>query len=344
MPAEWSPHEATWLAWPQDPETWPGILERIPAVWATLVHLLQEGEIVRILSRDAAMDAEIEATLGGLSATIELFRVPTRDVWIRDYGPIFVAEESEPNTPKGRLCVTDWEFNAWGGKYPGHVADTGVPSVLGKLLGLPVVPGGMVLEGGAIEVDGEGTLITTESCLLNPNRNPELTREAKESCLQHALGVERVIWLGEGIEGDDTDGHVDDLTRFVAPGRVVTAVETCESDPNYRALLDNRERLRGETDARGRRLEVVDLPMPAPVVHVLPGGERFRCPASYANFYIATETVLVPTFRCAADREALGLLGEMFPNRRVVGVDCHDVVLGMGALHCITQQQPAKTP
>ena len=340
MPAEWEPHGATWLAWPHDPETWPGILGQIPPVWGALVEAVRGGENVCILSRDTAMDEEIAATLGGDLAGVEVFRVSTQDVWIRDYGPTFVRDLAAP-PGSSDLALVDWGFNAWGGKYPSLTLDARVPLCIAGLTGLERVPGGMVLEGGSIDVDGEGTLLTTESCLLHPRRNPELDRAGIERRLMDRLGVRLVIWLGEGIEGDDTDGHIDDLTRFVAPGVVVTASESREDDANFRPLRANLERLRAERDAAGRRLEVVELPMPDPVVHLLPDGSRQRSPASYANFYVANEAVLVPTYRSSTDELALGLLGELFPGRRVVGVDCHDVVLGMGSIHCVTQQQPA---
>jgi agmatine deiminase len=275
------------------------------------------------------MDARIESMLGGGLGAVRLERVPTNDAWIRDYGPIFVRSGSG-------LVLTSWGFNSWGEKYGPWDLDDAVPARVGGILGLPVVETGMILEGGSIDVDGEGTLLTTESCLLNPNRNPQLDRAAIEGRLRKYLGAEKVLWLGDGIAGDDTDGHVDDLTRFVAPGVVVTAVEEDPRDPNYRPLQENRDRLRGMRDARRRCLEVVDLPMPPPVIH-----EGHRCPASYANFLITNSMVLVPAFRSERDETARGILGELFAGRQVVGIDCHDLVWGLGAIHCISQQQPA---
>jgi agmatine deiminase len=331
MPAEWEPHAATWLAWPHKRESWPGIFERIPPVWAAIIRALRGSEQVRLLTADAAMEEEILAALDGDLSGVRLFRVPTNDAWIRDYGPIFVRPVKEPS----KLAITAWGYNSWGGKYGPWDLDEAVPSRLGEILGIPVVKPGMILEGGSIDTDGEGTLLTSESCLLNPNRNPRLDRAAIEKRLRVCLGAEKVLWLGKGIEGDDTDGHIDDLTRFVSPARVVTAVEENLEDPNWRALLENRERLEDMTDARGRKLEVIELPMPAPVHH-----EGQRCPASYANFLIANTVVLVPTFRSARDGEALGVLREVFPDREVVGIDCHDMVWGLGAIHCVTQQEP----
>ena len=331
MPAEWEPHEATWLAWPHKEESWPGIFQRIPAVWTAMVRALRGSEEVRLLVRDDDEEADIRQALEGDLAGVKLFRVPTDDAWIRDYGPIFVRGASgEPAT------VTSWGFNSWGEKYGPWDLDDAVPARICAHLELPVVEGGMILEGGSIDVDGQGTLLTTESCLLNPNRNPALDRAEIERRLTEHLGLRKILWLGEGISGDDTDGHVDDLARFVAPGIVVTAVETDEADENYRPLRENRDRLQGMTDAAGRSLEVIDLPTPSAVYH-----EGCRCPASYANFFVANEVVLVPTFQCSADGRALGVLGEVFSGRQVVGIDCYDLIWGLGAVHCVTQQQPS---
>jgi agmatine deiminase len=337
MPAEWEPHEATWLAWPHDRDTWPGVFERIPAVWGAMARALRESEEVRILSRDEAMDDEIRRELGGDLGGVRLVRLPVSDAWIRDYGPIFVrAGGSERSSGSGSLAITAWGFNAWGGKYEWMQGDAAVPRKLGEILDVPVVETGMVLEGGSIDVDGEGTLLTTESCLLHSNRNPLLDQGEIERRLAAFLGARKVLWLGSGIAGDDTDGHVDDLARFVAPGRVLAAVESDERDENCGPLAANRERLQGLRDAAGRRLEVVDLPMPLPVMH---RGQRL--PASYANFYIASAALLVPTFASSRDDQALGILRELFPGRRVVGIDCRAVVAGFGTIHCVTQQEPA---
>jgi agmatine deiminase len=278
------------------------------------------------------MDAQIRDLLDGDLSGVHLTRMTTDDAWIRDYGPIFVRSVDEPRS----LHITDWRFNSWGEKYGPWDHDDRVPSALGELLGLPVKSPGIVLEGGSVDVDGDGTLLTTESCLLHPNRNPERDRQSLERFLGTYLGAETVLWLGQGIAGDDTDGHVDDLTRFVAPGTVVTVLEEDPGDENYRPLQENLERLHGMTDARGRRLEVLELPMPLPVYH-----EGYRCPASYANFYIANESVLMPCFGSPRDEKARGVLAEAFPDRRVVAIDCRDVVWGLGAIHCVTQQEPA---
>jgi agmatine deiminase len=331
MPAEWEPHAAIWLAWPHKRESWPGLFDSIPPIWAAMIEALREGEEVRLLTADAAMDEEVSQALGGDLSGVRLFRVPTNDAWIRDYGPIFVR----PTPADGRLVITAWGFNSWGGKYGPWDLDEAVPMKLGDLLSVPVVKPGMILEGGSIDVDGEGTLLTTESCLLNPNRNPKLDRAEIERRLRACLGATKVLWLGRGIEGDDTDGHVDDLARFVAPGKVVTAVEENSEDVNYAPLQENLERLQGMEDAKGRRLEVIEIPMPSPVFH-----QEQRCPASYLNFLIANHAVLVPTFRSARDDEALGIIHEVFPDRDVIGIDCHDLVWGLGGIHCVSHEEP----
>lgn len=332
-PAEWEPHVATWLAWPHKEDSWPGKIERIPPVFVEMVRALVTGEDVRILVRSEDEVAEVRDHLLAASvdcSRVELLVVPTDDAWIRDHGPVFVVHPDAP------AAVVDWGYNAWGGKYPPWDLDVRVASQVAAHLGLRRFEPGMILEGGSIDGDGEGTVLTTESCLLHPNRNPGLDRHTIEDGLRTYLGVEKVLWLGDGIVGDDTDGHVDDLTRFVGPGAVVTAVEEDESDANFAALSDNRRRLESMTDARGRRLIVTPLPMPRAVFE----GED-RLPASYANFYIGNAVVLVPTFEDPADERALEIFRTCFPSRRIVGIDARDLVWGLGAFHCLTQQQPA---
>lgn len=332
MPAEWEPHAATWLSWPHKESSWPGTLDRIPPIWVEMVRHLVAGEAVHILVNDAAPAARVRELLerGGVPGRdVYLHEVPTDDAWMRDHGPTFIVGN-------GETLLVDWIYNAWGGKYPPWEQDDRVPQALARLLGLRRVAPGIVLEGGSIEVDGAGTLITTEQCLLNPNRNPRLGRAEIEQHLCDYLGARRVLWLGDGIAGDDTDGHVDDLSRFVAPATVVTVVEDDPSDPNHAPLQDNLRRLQGMRDAAGRPLRVVTLPMPVPVQH-----EGQRLPASYANFYIGNAAVLVPIFDCPHDLVALATLSELFPGRRVVGIGATDLVWGLGAFHCVTQQQPA---
>jgi agmatine deiminase len=336
MPAEWAPHAATWLAWPHKEASWPGKLDRIPPIFATMARSLVRGEDVNICVADAAMEAAARAVLsedGVALDRVHFFAIPTNDSWARDHGPIFLNRED------GAQAIVDWDYNAWGNKYPPYDLDDQVPRRLGARLELPVFHPGMVLEGGSIDTDGEGTLLTTEACLLNPNRNPALDRGQIEARLRAYLGVEIILWLGDGIAGDDTDGHVDDLTRFVAPGVVVTAVEDNVHDANHHPLAENLARLRNLRDARGRRLDIHTLPMPDPVEC-----EGQRLPASYANFYIGNRAVLLPQFACPQDEIAVRVLENLFPGRPIVGVDCRDLVWGLGAFHCLTQQQPCPPP
>ncbi len=333
MPAEWEPHEATWLSWPQSLETWPSKLDRVPGIFAEIVAALHEHEEVRILAGSDELERSARSALcarGCESPNVRFWRIPTNDAWIRDHGPIFVL-----HSERG-VAITDWQYNAWGGKYPPFDLDDAVPSRLNETLRLPLFEPGIVLEGGSIDVNGRGALLTTESCLLNPNRNPRLTRREIEDELLENLGASKVLWLGDGIVGDDTDGHVDDLTRFVGPSTVVTAVEADPADENHRALSDNLIRLRGMTDETGRPLEVVALPMPPAIDH-----EGHRLPASYANFYIGNGAVLVPVFGHERDDVACDTLARLFPGRSIARIPSTDLVLGLGAVHCVTQQQPA---
>ena len=332
-PAEWEHHDATWLAWPHNEESWPGKFERIPPVFAEMVRTLVEGETVRILVQSDAHRDEVRALLADAGVdlgAVEFFVFATDDAWIRDYGPIFI----EGVEPEGQVAL-DWDYNAWGGKYPPWDRDAGVAARIAAALGVPRRRPGMVLEGGSVDGDGEGTVLTTEQCLLHPNRNPSLDRVAIEHRLKDFLGVEQVLWLGEGIVGDDTDGHVDDIARFVAPGVVLAAEEPDPEDPNHGPLAENLSRLNSMSDARGLPLEVRTLPMPAALFE-----QGCRLPASYANFYVGNEAVLVPVFADPADARALEVIGSCFPGRRTVGIDARDLVWGLGAFHCLTQQQP----
>jgi agmatine deiminase len=264
---------------------------------------------------------------------VHLWEIATDDAWVRDHGPTFVTRAAAAG---GALAVIDWRYNAWGGKYPPWELDDQVPRAIARLLGVPAFSPGIVLEGGSIDVDGGGTLLTTEACLLNPNRNPQLDRDAIEQYLCDYLGVRRVLWLGDGIVGDDTDGHIDDLTRFVAPGVVVTVIEEDPADENYALLGENLRRLTTMRDAADQPLHIVTLPMPEPVFY-----EGTRLPASYANFYIGNRAVLAPTFGSPRDADALATLRALFPGRTVVGINAVDLIWGLGAFHCVTQQQPA---
>jgi agmatine deiminase len=342
MPAEWRRHEATWLVWPQRLSDWPGRFAPIPWVYAEIVRKLEPGEIVRILVGSAAVEARarrVLARVGALSERVEFLRIPTDRGWSRDQGPIFVRrEEGRP-----KVAIAGFRFNGWA-KYPDWKKDARVPELAARRLGVPLLPverhgRPFVLEGGAIDVNGRGTLLTTEECLLDERvqvRNPGLSRREVEEVLREALGATNVLWLGKGIAGDDTHGHVDDLCRFVSPTTVVLCRETRAEDANYRALEENRERLQGLRLEDGSKPEVVALPMPAPLVF-----DGVRLPASYANFYIGNAAVIVPTFDDPADREALGILAELFQDRPVVGIHAVDLVWGLGTLHCLSQQQPA---
>ena len=336
FPAEWEPHEATWLAWPHDPITFPD-LPPVERAWAEMIVHLTKGEAVHLLLRDDGEEARMRDLLAGRHDPKRLFlhRHETVDVWIRDYGPLFVE------TADG-LRILDFRFNAWGGKYPDLARDDRMPEFAAERLGLPLEKPDLVLEGGSVDFDGEGTVLTTEQCLLHPSRNPSLDRDGVEAALREWLGAERVIWLGRGIEGDDTDGHVDDIVRFIGPATVVACVETDLADPNCAILAENLARLRIARDARGRPIEVFPLPMPEPLEeeNPVPGHEALRAPASYANFYIGNACVLVPTFGQESDGVSLGILERLFPGRAVVGIDCRAVVGGNGAVHCVTQQQP----
>ena len=327
MPAEWEPQEATWIAWPHNPNDWPGRFAPIPWVYAEIVRKLSRVEKVRILVRNGAEQARARGILRKAGATleaVEFFECPTDRVWARDFGPTFVVNR------RGEGALVGWRFNAWA-KYDDWQQDAKVPGVLAERLGLPMFAPEMVLEGGSIDVNGAGLLLTTEECLLSDvqQRTPGMSRREIERHFREYLGVKRVVWLRNGIAGDDTHGHVDDLARFVAADTVVVASESDRRDTNYEPLRENHALL------REAGLKVMKLPMPEPLVF---NGQRL--PASYANFYIANRMVLVPTFNDVHDREALSVLAHAFPDREVVGVNCTELIWGLGALHCMTQQQP----
>ena len=337
MPAEWEPQEAVWLSWPRNRRTWPGGFRPIPATFAVVAREISLREKVRInlAARHQRSARALVARAGADMANVEFFDHPTNDAWCRDHGPIFIR-----NASTGEVALTDWVFNAWGGKYAPFDLDNRIPRRIGRALGLRRFPSAMVLEGGSIDVNGRGLLLTTESCLLNPNRNPGLTRGSIERALGDFLGARTVLWLGGGIRGDDTDGHVDDLARFFSEAGVVAAVERGGRGPNHRALAENLERLRSLRTPGGRRLRVVELPMPAPRMR---RGQML--PATYANFLVINGAVLVPSFRQPRrDREAQEVLASCFPGRRIVPIDCLELVRGLGTLHCISQQQPASHP
>ncbi|HSY01174.1 MAG TPA: agmatine deiminase family protein [Acidobacteriaceae bacterium] len=347
MPAEWEPHAATWLAWPHNPEDWPGKFQPIPWVYAEIVRHLTRVEDVHILVNDAAAEKRARGILkrsGANLGRVHFHLWPTDRVWTRDSGPIFVTR-NQRDSEKSTVAVTNWKFNAWA-KYSNWHHDDKIPEQVAELMGLPEWtptletangPHRVVLEGGSIDVNGAGTLITTEECLLSEvqQRNPGVSREQLEKVLHDYLGIDQVLWMNRGIAGDDTHGHVDDITRFVGPNTILTVVEPNRDDENHLPLEENLDRLKTARNLKGEPFEIVTLPMPEPVVF-----DGQRLPASYANFYIANGLVLVPTLNHSADRKALNILAEVFPSREVVGIYCGDLIWGLGALHCMTQQEP----
>jgi agmatine deiminase len=332
MPAEWHPHAATWLTWPKDPITWPDRVPEVQEIFLQFIDALTPHERVCLLvdSEDVAEDVRRRGQGRPLEpANLQLIVLETVDSWIRDYGPNFLLG------PEGDLAFNHWGFNAWGGKYESLMRDASVPARLDVLKDVEKFEPGIVLEGGSIDVNGAGTVLTTEQCLLNPNRNPGTSRGDLERYLREYLGVQQVLWLGDGIEGDDTDGHVDDITRFVGTDTIVTVVEEDPMDPNHGPLLDNVVRLRAARQPDGDPWRIVELPMPG---YVMAAGDRL--PASYANFYIANRVVLAPMYRHANDGVATAILQELFPAHRIVPIPCEALVWGMGSIHCVTQQQP----
>jgi agmatine deiminase len=343
MPAEWERHEATWLGWPHCRTDWPGKLAAIEWVYGEIVRKIAEGEKVRIVIDSAAREAKARRILARAHANlanVEFFRTPSDRGWSRDFGPICVRKAG----PRPEVAIAKFKFTAWA-KYPNWHKDDRIAPAIAKRRGLrlfPVTVGEkmVALEGGGIDVNGCGTLLTTEECFLDQKtqcRNPGMTREEYNRVFHDYLDARNVVWLGHGIVGDDTHGHVDDLCRFVNRNTVVLIQEKNEHDINYRPLRDNWERLKDVRLEDGKRPDVIELPVPAPLYH----GD-WRLPASYANFYIANAAVIVPTFNDPADRVALGILGELFRDRPVVGIHAVDLVLGFGTLHCLTQQQPAR--
>lgn len=336
MPAEWEPHVATWLTWPRpDGISFPGAYEPIPDVYARFVKLLTQGEEVHINVWNEELEELIRKVLSQhqvLMDRVHLHPFRAYEPWCRDHGPIFVVRERDGVRER---AVVDWGYNAWGNKYPPFDLDDSIPIHVAQLRNLPLFQPGIVMEGGSLDVNGKGTLLTTEACLLNPNRNPHLSREQIEAHLKDNLGIRHILWLGDGIVGDDTDGHVDDLTRFVSEDTVVTIVEKDPADENYEILQENLKRLRTMRDQDNRPLRIVELPMPR---RIEVDGQRL--PASYANFYIANGQVIVPTYNDPEDARALQILQSVFQDRKVVGLDSSDLIWGLGSFHCISQQEP----
>jgi agmatine deiminase len=332
MPAEWEPHIATWLSWPRrEGISFPDSFDRVMPALRAMVAALIESEQVFINVCSGAHEAEARHVLHGLPMErISFHMILTNEPWCRDHGPIFLTRDLDP-----KLAIVDWDYNAWGNKYPPFDLDEVVPTRVADTLKLPIFSPHMILEGGSIEVNGTGALLTTESCLLNRNRNPHLSRDEIEQRLRDYLGVREILWLGDGIAGDDTDGHIDDLARFVSEHTVITVVEENRGDENYEPLQENLARLR-EMKIDNREIDIITLPMPKEIMR-----EGLRLPASYANFYIANSCVLIPTFADPADEPALSILRKLFPDRHVIGIDCRELIWGLGTFHCLTQQQPA---
>ena len=335
FPAEFALHTATWLSWPHNPDTWPGKIETVYKPYAAFIKTLVAGEYVHINVADAVMERSAKDILQEHSVPLErvkFFHHPTNDAWCRDHGPAFLIH---PDSRQPKVIV-DWGHNAWGGKYPPYDLDDVIPTLIGKAYNIPVYHPGIIMEGGSVEFNGEGALLTSTSCLLNPNRNPHLNKIQIENFLMNYYGVEQILWVDEGIVGDDTDGHIDDTVRFFNSDSVMTVIEHNKHDDNYTLLKQNLKQLQQMRLLNERQLNIVELPMPDAVYY-----NDQRVPASYANFYISNLHVIVPTFRSKRDDEALGIIQDCFPERTVVGIDSTDLIWGLGSFHCLSQQEPA---
>jgi agmatine deiminase len=332
MPAEWEKHDAIWLAWPHDPTTFPNRVERVEAVYVQIIEAIHEGEQVNLFVNNNHIKKKVATIFKEANidvCKINFYVFDYADVWFRDYGPIFVKNK------KHELAMIHWDFNSWGEKYETLLKDQNVPNFIKQEMSLKCFKPGIVIEGGSNDVNGKGTLITTEQCLLNKNRNPDLSKEQIEKCLSDYLGVNHFIWLKRGILGDDTDGHIDDIARFVNPTTIVCAYQEDKNDVDFEVLKENYELLSESVDQSGKKLKIVKLPTPKVV-----SDENERLPASYTNFYIGNQKVLVPVFDYKNDVKALSILQCLFPYRKVVGIRCVDLVYGFGTIHCISQQQP----
>ena len=335
FPAEWEPHEATWLSWPHKEASWPGKIAAIFPYYAAFVKELTRGEIVRINVAGETQKQEASGhleTAGVDFSKVEFYFNATNDAWCRDHGPAFLVK---PGAAYKKVIV-DWNYNAWGNKYPPYDLDDVIPTRIGAQLNIPVFHPGIIMEGGSVEFNGKGTILTSTACLLNENRNPHLNRQQIEEYLYNYYGGEQVLWVDEGIEGDDTDGHIDDTIRFVNEDTVLAVVEEDKRDENYALLQKNLEQLKVMRLLNGKQLNIIELPMPDAVIW-----EEQRLPASYANFYIANKTVIVPTYRCSKDDKALQLIQSCFKDREVLGIDSTEIIWGLGSFHCLSQQEPA---
>ncbi len=334
FPAEWAHHTATWLSWPHKEESWPGKITTIYKPYCEFIKAVSEGELVRINVANEQMSAFAKEQLQLVGADlkrIEFYEFPTNDAWCRDHGPAFLI-----NTDTKQKVIVDWGYNAWGNKYPPYDLDDVIPTKIGNHFNLPVYHPGIVMEGGSVDFNGKGTVLTTTACLLNQNRNPHLNQQQIEAYLQNYYGVEQILWLGDGIIGDDTDGHIDDITRFINEDTVVTVIEENKNDENYHILQENLQTLKTMRLLNGKQLNIVELPMPDAVYY-----DGQRLPASYANFYISNAAVVVPTYRSKNDEKALDILTTCFPDRKVIGIDSTDIIWGLGSFHCLSQQEPA---
>jgi len=334
MPPEWYKHYGTWTTYPQNPETFFDRMEQARDEFALMVKYISEGEKVFINVDNEENKIDLEKRLKKLDAVkknINIYIIPTNDAWCRDYGAIFVKNKE--------WTGLDFEFNSWGGKYP-YDLDNKVASKMCQILDKNCKKIDMVLEGGSIDTNGKGSLLTTESCLLNPNRNPDMTKKEIEENLKKYFGIKQILWLKDGIVGDDTDGHIDDITRFVNENTIITAVEEDKTDKNYEPLKENFERLKSFKNLDGNPFNIITVPMPEPQYYDYPDYSNYRLPASYANFYISNKYVIVPTFNCDNDKIALKILQNVFPDRKVVGIYAYDIVIGLGAFHCLTMQIP----
>lgn len=335
FPAEFAPHTATWLSWPHKEASWPGKIHTIFPNYSLFIKELTRGELVRINVKDEAMKQVATGYLqqaGVDLSKVEFYFHPTNDAWCRDHGPAFLINPAA----EIRKVIVDWGYNAWGNKYPPFDLDDVIPTLIGKQFGLPVFYPGIVMEGGSVEFNGKGTVLTSTACLLNENRNPHLNQEQIEKFLCDFYGVEQVLWVDEGIVGDDTDGHIDDTVRFVNEDTVLTVIEENKADNNYSLLQHNLKQLQKMRLLNGKQLNIVELPMPDELIY-----EDQRLPCSYANFYIANKSVIVPVFNCKKDEKALEIIQDCFPTRDVIGIDSSDIIWGLGSFHCLSQQEPA---
>lgn len=335
FPAEFALHTATWLSWPHNPDTWPGKIETVYKPYAQFIKTIAASEYVHINVADASMENSAKDILQQEGVSLErirFFHLPTNDAWCRDHGPAFLIN---PDSRQPKVIV-DWGHNAWGGKYPPFDLDDKIPTLIGKAYGIPVYHPGIIMEGGSVDFNGDGALITSTSCLLNPNRNPQLSKAQIEIYLMDYYGVEQILWVDQGIAGDDTDGHIDDTVRFFNSDSVITVIEHNKQDVNYGPLKQNLKQLQTMQLLNGRPLNIVEIPMPDPVYYA-----DQRLPASYANFYITNLHVIVPTFQSKRDNEALEIIQRCFPERTVVGIDSTDLIWGLGSFHCLSQQEPA---